>query len=282
MSSMRFDEIGYWSEIKLDIIREYAQAYSMVLAKQQFIQKYIYIDAFAGAGVHISKKTGEYILGSPLNALNVQPPFSEYHFIDLDGNKAEHLRQYVSGDPTVSIYEGDCNPILLQKVFPRARYHDFHRALCLLDPYALNLDWMVVQSAGESKSIEIFLNFMVMDMNMNVLWKNPDKVAPVQIARMDAFWGDNSWRDVLYKKSRGLFSDFDLEDKASNEAVAVAYRDRLKKVAGFDFVPDPMPMRNTRGAIVYYLFFASPNKTGAKIVSDIFKKYRNKGVADGI
>jgi hypothetical protein len=58
----RLDEIGYWSEIKLDIVSEYAQAYSTVLAKQQVIKKYLYIDAFAGAGVHISKQTGEYIL----------------------------------------------------------------------------------------------------------------------------------------------------------------------------------------------------------------------------
>jgi hypothetical protein len=36
------------------------------------------------------------------------------------------------------------------------------------------------------KSIEIFLNFMVMDMNMNVLWKNPDAVAPEQIVTRDA------------------------------------------------------------------------------------------------
>jgi hypothetical protein len=36
-------------------------------------------------------------------------------------------------------------------------------------------------------------------------------------------------------------------------------------------------MRNTRGAVVYYLFFASPNRTGAKIVSDIFNTYRDRG-----
>lgn len=27
-----------------------------------------------------------------------------------------------------------------------------------------------------------------------------------------------------------------------------------------------------------YLYFASPNKTGASIVNDIFKKYREKGL----
>ena len=42
-------------------------------------------------------------------------------------------------------------------------------------------------------------------------------------------------------------------------------------------VPEPIPMRNKTGAVVYYLFFASPNKTGAKIVKDIFNTYRNRG-----
>jgi len=277
MNKVRFDEIGYWSEIKLDIIREYVQAYSRILSKQPGIQKYLYIDAFAGAGVHISKQTGEYISGSPLNALNVQPSFSEYHFIDIDGDKATSLRQYVGDNPTVSIYEGDCNSILLQQVFPRARYKDYRRAICILDPYALNLNWEVVLTAGQSDSIEIFLNFMVMDMNMNVLWKNPDKVSSNQIDRMNAFWGDDSWRNILYKKSNSLFPEFDLEEKAPNNSVAKAYQDRLKEVAGFKYVPDPIPMRNTRGAVVYYLFFASPNKIGAKIVGDIFNKYRNWG-----
>jgi len=39
-------------------------------------------------------------------------------------------------------------------------------------------------------------------------------------------------------------------------------------------VPEPLPMCNTRGAVVYYLFFASQNPTGNKIAEHIFKKYR--------
>jgi len=38
MSASRFDEIGYWSEVKLDIVREYATAYSVILNKQQNIR----------------------------------------------------------------------------------------------------------------------------------------------------------------------------------------------------------------------------------------------------
>ncbi len=276
MGNVKLDEIGYWSEVKLDIIKEYAKAYSVIMNAQRNIQKYLYIDGFAGAGEHISKRTKEYLPGSPLNALNVEPSFKEFHFIDLDGGKADALRKLCLDYSNVKVYEGDCNDLLLQKIFPLAQYSDYRRALCLLDPYGLHLNWQVVYTAGQMESIEIFLNFPVMDMNMNVLWRNPDKVEELQLARMNAFWGDESWRNVAYTKTKGLFGD--MEEKATIEPVVKAYQRRLKEVAGFSYVPNPIPMRNSMGPIIYYIFFASPKETGAKIVKDIFDKYKNKGV----
>jgi three-Cys-motif partner protein len=278
VSSQRYDEIGYWSEVKLDIIRDYAKEYSKILAKRRRPEFFhLYVDGFAGRGVHVSKRTGQFIKGSPLNALLVEPPFREFHFIDLDGGRAEALRRAISNRPNVHVYEGDCNQILLSEVFPRCRREDYRRALCLLDPYSLNVNWDVLQTGGTMGSIEIFYNFMIMDANMNVFWHEPDKVPPAQRDRMDAVWGDRSWRDAAYRKERDLFGEKEI--KAENEAVVQAFRQRLKSVAGFKYVPDPMPMRNSKGAVVYYLFFASPNETGEKIVKAIFQKYLNKGVA---
>ena len=276
MGKVKLDEIGYWSEVKLDIIKNYAAAYSTILNKQPFIKSHHYIDGFAGAGVHVSKATHQYVPGSPANALDVSPPFSRYHFIDLDGDKADSLRELTKDNAKASVYKGDCNKILLKDVFPLVKYENYVRALCVLDPYGLHLDWQVMFAAGQSKAIEIFLNFPVMDMNMNILWNNPEKVDKRQIRRMNSFWGDGSWRDAAYRKQSGLFET--LEEKTSNQAVAEAFRKRLNEVAGFGYVPSAIPMRNTIGTIVYYLFFASPNKTGDKIVSQIFDKYRNKGL----
>jgi len=273
------DEVGYWTEIKLRIIKEYAKAYATILNKQKSIRSFAYIDGFAGAGVHISKLTGKEIEGSPSIALGIEPQFPHYHFIDMDGKRAENLRRLASTRTNVTVYEGDCNTILLKEVFPKYRREDFKRALCLLDPYGLNPNWEVVKTAGQMQSIEIFLNFMIMDANMNVLWKNPDKVPNAQIDRMNAFWGDSSWRQAAYKKEQTLFEE--VEEKAPNFDIAMAYKNRLKEVAGFKFVPDPMPMRNSKGAVIYYLFFASQNTTGAKIVGDIFKKYQDMGVPHG-
>jgi len=274
---MKYDEIGYWSEIKLDIVREFAGTYSRILnAQKSPALHHIYIDAFAGAGVHVSKRTGEFVKGSPQNALLLNPPFREYHLIDLDSKKVDSLKGIKEQHPgmKVEIYEGDCNSILLEKVFPLAKFENYRRALCLLDPYGLHLNWEVMQTAGQMKSIEIFLNFPVADMNRNVLWRNPDKVDPQQMARMTAFWGDDSWRQAAYSTEGNLFG---WEEKTDNDAVAEAFRTRLKKVAGFKHVPEPIPMRNNKGAIVYYLFFASQKPVAENIVKDIFNKYRTRG-----
>jgi len=50
--------------------------------------------------------------------------------------------------------------------------------------------------------------------------------------------------------------------------------ERLKKAAGFKFVPEPVLMRNSKGGPLFFLFFATYNEAGNTIVSDIFNKYR--------
>lgn len=271
-SRLRFDQIGQWSRIKLDIVREYAKAYSSILARQAYL-KHVYIDAFAGAGVHQLKSTGDLVPGSPLNALHVEPPFHELHLIDLDGAKIDNLREIVGDRGNVFFYQEDCNLTLLEKVFPRVRYEDYRRGLCLLDPYGLNLNWEVLAKAGEMKTIEIFLNFPIMDMNRNALWSNATGVAQEDAERMTAFWGDTSWRDEVYVQQPGLFGGEDWLKSGGNEEIVRAFRKRLQDVAGFTEVPQPIPMRNSRNATVYYLFFASHNKIGGKIAGDILRKY---------
>jgi len=274
MASFEFDEIGYWSEVKLDIIKDYAKAYSTILAKQKWCKGHHYIDAFAGAGIHISKATGGFVAGSPLNALNTKPAFTNYHLIDLDSGKTENLRKMAANIPSAKIYQGDCNKILLEEVFPLLTRERFTRGLCLLDPYGLHLNWEAMRKAGELGTVEIFLNFPVADINRNALWRARDKVKPEQAARLTSFWGDESWREIAYDTHSDLFAH---PTKNDNETIAEAFRKRLKSVAGFKHVLDPVPMRNKSNAVVYYLYFASPNETANKIVGQIFTKYRNRG-----
>jgi three-Cys-motif partner protein len=275
--AIEYDEIGIWSEVKLAIIKEYASAYAKILdaARRDKIPslKWLYIDAFAGPGVHLSKTTGEVVEGSPLIALNTVPPFSEYHFIDDDPERAEQLRDIAGPRKDVHIYSADCNDILLKEVFPRARFDDYHRALCLLDPYNINLRWEVIETAGQMGSVEIFLNFMIMDINRNALRKNPDKALQSKIDQLTLLWGDETWKAVAYDSSGNLFGN---PEKVSNERFEEAWRERLKRKAGFKFVSEPMPMKTKTNSIIYYLYFASQKPAASGIVDDIFKKYRQR------
>jgi len=267
----KLDEIGAWSEIKLEIIRKYAAAYSTILAKQPRLQ-HIYVDAFCGAGIHISRETGQLVPGSPLVALGVKPRFHEYHFIDLSKTKVLALCEVLKDDPTVSVYLGDCNDILLKQILPRCRYDDFRRALWLLDPCGLDYRWSVVEAAGHECGVELFMNFPIMAINRDVGRRDPSTVTAGAKQRMEQFWGDGSWWDVMYSSDGTLFPE--LLRKVEGPRIVEAYCRRLKEVAGFLYVAQPLLMTNPANAPLYYIVFASHNQTGMNIADAIFRKYR--------
>jgi hypothetical protein len=92
---------------------------------------------------------------------------------------------------------------------------------------------------------------------------------------MTRYWGDDSWEGQLYMAPAqlSLFDEAELE-KQGNPVVAEAFRRRLQDVAGFQYVPEPLPMRNSKGSVVYYLFFAAQKPVAAGIVDEIFETYR--------
>ena len=274
----QYDEIGIWSEVKLAIVKEYASAYATIMDAQRRDSisslRWLYIDAYAGPGYHLSKSTGEIVEGSPLIALKTRPPFHEYHFIDSEPERAQRLRFLAGNRDDVFTYSEDCNDVLLSQVFPRARYSDYKRALCLLDPYNIDLKWEVIGAAGASKSIDIFANFMIMDINRNAMRRDPDKAVASKVAQMTRLWGDETWKDEGYDQVQTLFDP--IPTKVSNERFAEAFRKRLQKKAGFNHVPSPMPMKTKTNSVIYYLYFASQKAAGMDIVNDIFNKYKAK------
>ena len=277
---MKLDETGEWSEIKLEIIKKYANAFTKIMKSQEWCKGYVYIDAFAGAGVHIRRKTGELIPGSPWNALEIAYPFTEYHYIDIDKEKTEILERLAPENFNIKVYLGDCNEILAKKILPTLQNKSKKRALCFFDPYGLHLYWETIMEAAQQRTIEIFLNFPLMDMNRNVLHSNLFKADPKQIERMNRFCGTDEWQEILYKEDNQMnfFGDaYRVKVVDSNAKLSNWFKkERLQKAAGFKFVPEPVLLRNSKGGPLFFLFFATYNATANKVVNDIFKKYRKK------
>jgi three-Cys-motif partner protein len=271
-----YDSIGPWSEKKHDIISKYAAAFATITTAHGF--RLVYIDGFAGAGRAQARETGQIVHGSPLRAIDVKPPFDELHFVELDRRKATLLRQLAHDDPRVTVHVGDCNVVLPRDVLPRVRYSAYARALCVLDPYGLHLDWCVVMAAAQTGATDVLVNLPVMDINMNVLRRSAAEPDRAQAARMTAFWGDESWREALRPLSDQytLFGDVE-HGKASNESVAEAYCHRLRDHAGFEHVAEPIEMRNSRNSVVYYLMFGSHKGVAVKVMNDVARKSKQEG-----
>ncbi|MFH1220591.1 MAG: three-Cys-motif partner protein TcmP [Candidatus Eisenbacteria bacterium] len=272
---MKLDEVGVWSEIKLAILNEYASAYTRLLKAKTWCRGLTYVDAFAGAGIHVSKATGKMIPGSPLNALYVQPPFDRIVLIDVDSRKVESLHEICGSDSRVEVKTGDCNEVLLSVVLPTLQYESYRRALCVLDPYGIHgktLRWPTIQRIAQARTFDMFLNFPLMDINRNTLRKHLDSVAMPDIVAFTEFWGGEDWKSRMYQTD--LFGE--LGKVGTNRSLAIAFRERLCDVARFEFVPEPILMRNTKGGELYYLFFASHQPVAQEIVGDIFNKYRSR------
>ncbi|MCG3152744.1 MAG: hypothetical protein GEEBNDBF_02047 [bacterium] len=121
------------------------------------------------------------------------------------------------------------------------------------------------------ETIELFINFPIMDANRNTLRKSGVHLDDDAANRLTRFWGDDSWSELY---SPDLFGNPFKVGK--NSDVAKRFAKRLKDVAGFAHVPEPLALRNTKGGTVFFLFFASHNATGAKIAREIFAKARKE------
>src|SRR5260370_37277597 len=109
---IRFDEVGPWTEVKLEIISEYAKFFAKILSTRSYM-KPVYIDGFAGPGRHISGTSGEVIEGTPARIVEIQPPFQEYHFVDSDPAKIQELNRTIGSRSGAERYRGACNSLRL-------------------------------------------------------------------------------------------------------------------------------------------------------------------------
>jgi three-Cys-motif partner protein len=126
--------------------------------------------------------------------------------------------------------------------------------LCVLDPYGLHLDWDVIFQAGQSRAIDLFLNFPVMDVNRDAIWHNPANSKGRHRTHGKTSHGAKL---LMLRATKATFSGPELV-KQDTAAIVKAFQERLQTVAGFEFVPDPLPMRNSNTPS--FTTFSSPRR----------------------
>lgn len=273
----RENTVGPWAAAKLDALEAYLKFYGTALSKQKFTR--VYIDAFAGACLTRVRGSGamvepspffdepgddkaqeEFILGSPVRALNVPNGFHKHYFFDLDETRIETLREVSAGRQGVTVQVGDCNP-LIRQLAPTLRARHI-RGVAFLDPYGAHLEWSTLQALAEARTMEVVINFPLA-MAINRLITRSGDVKEGWADQLNACFGTEEWRTIAYSRNVDLFGN-EITTKNGDVADRLLdlYVSRLKAI--FPYVARPRLVRNTKNAPLYYLIWAGPNKLGLK------------------
>lgn len=273
-----YDELGPWSIDKLEILTKYLSAYATVMAaprQQRWCTGFDYIDAFAGPSVAWSREDGTLINTSPRVALETDPPFSACWFVELDEGRYVELKRLREEYPNRAIHciKGDANELLPRKIIPQIARDRRYRAFAFIDPWAMDFRWATIEAIGQSGNIEVLVNFPIMAILREVLWRDFSKVPQASRDKMTRLWGSEGWVDDWYRREETLFGETELV-RQSRDALAFGRLFEKRLRTAFAYTAEPLPMQNSQNAPLYTLQFAGPNATGSKIMDDIMGDYK--------
>ncbi len=280
-------EVGPWAKEKLERLRQYLDAYTKILLglkNKKYINGYVYIDAFAGttmAKIRTKKQTkqekdtlllfelpedAEYIKGSPKIALDLERPFTQYVFVELDKKRVKELERLKKDypDKDIKIYADDCNEYLQDLLKKKVQWNKW-RVFVFLDPYGAHVPWETVAALAAAKSFEVLINFpwtaITRMANNNSLMLDRNKEL------LDLYFGTTEWFDVMYEKKTDWISDKVHKRPEAVELVLDWYTKRLKET--FGFVSTPRPINDTKGRLLYYLIWAGRHPKGHEVAEYI-------------
>lgn len=302
MSKQEFG--GDWTEEKLNRIRKYLPAYVHVLKGKGL--KYFYIDAFAGTGYRdikdteslegesqtllfpelVEEETQKFLDGSARIALQTEPRFNKYIFIEKNINKIAELEKLKQEFPDktqdIKIVNDDANSYLINLC--HSEDWKLNRAVLFLDPFGMQIPWSTVEAIAKTRAIDLWYLFPL-GIAVNRLLRKDANIPETWQRRLDDIFGTSDWFEEFYKpieqQTRQL-SLFDInnspteqvEKVANFESISQYFVKRLKTVfAGV--AENPLVLRNSCNNPLYLLCFASGNPKGSKpaikIAQDILR-----------
>lgn len=279
---------GPWTEEKLHRVRLYMQEYMKIFTANVYARHYItnYVDAFAGTGGRSAKGGQEsdvptlfddldladmqdFYKGSARIALEVEPPFDQYLFIEQNPefvDELENLREeYPSLSHRINVHEGEAN-IALQEWCKETDW-DRNRALVFLDPFGMSVDWSTLRTIARTNGVDLWILLPVGSAINRMLPRRglPDDAWARSLTRI---FGTEDWKHAFYRPrveiQPSLLEDLEpsFEKTANFRSIGEFFVERLKEeFAGVS--EDFLMLYNSRRNPVFMLFFAAANKRGA-------------------
>jgi three-Cys-motif partner protein len=217
------EEIGDWGQEKYQLLNLYVQLFSASMKSKWDCR--VYLDLFAGSGRSRVKGTSRIVAGSPLIALDVDPPFDHYIFCEKNKEKIQALETRVRRDHSranVVFQSGDANEFISQILDKIPKHRPGFRVLsfCFVDPYNLgDLAFDTIDRLSDR-----FIDFLVLiatDMDAS---RNISKYEVAANTTVERFLGVSHWRAewAKAKESGESFSSY-LMDRFSRQMEARRY-----------------------------------------------------------
>lgn len=264
---------GSWTELKLDLVASYLEAYSTALKNKGFGK--IYVDAFAGTGYRemhgeenetpallqeAEDEAARIFAGSAMLSLQVAHPFDRYVFIEKSRKRMRELKGIQNEYPHLAMefLADDANhaiPELCRTVDWRK-----NRAVFFLDPYGMAVDWETMKAIAQTEAIDVWMLFPV-GIGVNRLLKQ--RLADIPASwrtKLDRIFGTAEWQNAFYKAClhRTLFDDPESGvQKISDpiQAITKFYQGRLETIFP-KVAKNPRYLCNRRESPMFLLTFA--------------------------
>jgi len=277
---------GQWTDEKLERIRKYLTAYTTIFNanEQARFLSTTYVDAFAGTGHHVPSSTKnemeallwevendpeaqKFKKGSAAIALDVDPEFDNYLFIEKDPSKILELEALRSNHTTkadrISIVADEANEVLGR--FARETDWRKNRAVVFLDPYGMSVEWSTIQALGNTNGVDLWILFPLGQAVNRLLMRNQVPTGGWADALTRCF-GTDEWQDEFYEPSAqmSLLDDSPgVQKVATFESIAKFFKKRLATCFS-GVAENSLSLCNSKNSPLFLLCFASANEKGSK------------------
>lgn len=294
---------GKWTQQKLECLRKYLAAYTIALKGKPTPERPFrkgYIDAFAGTGYWQPNKEPRkadplliemededvrgFATGSAQIALEVDPSFDGYVFIDSSPARCEELEKLKEEYPlragAIVVKCQDANTYLHHLCHDLKEEWRFKRAVLFLDPYGMQVKWETIRVVAETKAIDLWILFPLGPV-MRLL-RSDGEIPEANRRRLDELFGATDWYETFYSEqtTQEIFGPrTQTQRQADFDAIKHYWVQRLRTVFEDRVAANPLVLCNSKVPI-YLLCFACGSETGAKSALRI-ANHILRGMANG-
>lgn len=216
----------------------------------------------------------DFIDGSARLALQTDPPFSKYTFIEKNRKRFHELAalkgEFTHIQDRIQLVNSEANAEV-QRICRIDWLGTNRRAVMFLDPYGAQVEWDSIEAIAKTQAIDLWILFPLSTVNR--LLNRNGRIKEDRRRRLNFLFGNTSWFDDFYQMSSNieLFGQ-DTEERytktASFEKIAEYFQERLR-TSFHSVAPNPLVLRNSSNSPMFLLCFAAGNPRGGPIAVKI-------------